>query len=119
MGDIEKMLREAEEWAEQDKQVKMRVEARNSLEQYSYSLKNQLDDDDDQLGGKLSDEDKQKILDVVNEKLDWLRENEDASAEDFESAKKSIEEVAQPIIASLYSGKTEENSSESNESEEL
>merc|ERR1712209_300534 len=115
--DIEKMLREAEEWAEQDKQVKMRVEARNSLEQYSYTLKNQLDDDD-QLGGKLSDEDKQKILDVVNEKLDWLRENEDASAEDFESAKKSIEEVAQPIIASLYSGKTE-NSSESNENEEL
>ena len=115
--DIEKMLREAEEWAEQDKQVKMRVEARNTLEQYSYTLKNQLDDDD-QLGGKLSDEDKQKILDVVNEKLDWLRENEDASAEDFESAKKSIEEVAQPIIASLYSGKTE-NSSESNENEEL
>ena len=115
--DIEKMLREAEEWAEQDKQVKMRVEARNTLEQYSYTLKNQLDDDD-QLGGKLSDEDKQKILDVVNEKLDWLRENEDASADDFESAKKSIEEVAQPIIASLYSGKTE-NSSESNENEEL
>merc|ERR1712209_71252 len=115
--DIEKMLREAEEWAEQDKQVKMRVEARNSLEQYSYTLKNQLDDDD-QLGGKLSDEDKQKILDVVNEKLDWLRENEDASADDFESAKKSIEEVAQPIIASLYSGKTE-SSSESNENEEL
>jgi len=115
--DIEKMLREAEEWAEQDKQVKMRVEARNTLEQYSYTLKNQLDDDD-QLGGKLSDEDKQKILDVVNEKLDWLRENEDASAEDFESAKKSIEEVAQPIIASLYSGKTE-NSSDSNENEEL
>ena len=115
--DIEKMLREAEEWAEQDKQVKMRVEARNTLEQYSYTLKNQLDDDD-QLGGKLSDEDKQKILDVVNEKLDWLRENEDASADDFESAKKSIEEVAQPIIASLYSGKTE-NSSDSNENEEL
>jgi len=99
--DIEKMLKEAEEWAEQDKLVKEKVDAKNDLEQYSYTLKRQLEDKD-QLGGKLSEDDKSKISEIVNEKLDWLKENEDASVEEFKSAKKEIEEISQPIIAALY-----------------
>merc|ERR1711963_486702 len=96
--DIEKMLKEAEEWAEQDKLVKEKVDAKNDLEQYSYTLKRQLEDKD-QLGGKLSEDDKSKISEIVNEKLDWLKENEVASVEEFKSAKKEIEEISQPIIA--------------------
>jgi len=99
--DIEKMLKEAEEWAEQDKLVKEKVDAKNDLEQYSYTLKRQLEDKD-QLGGKLSEGDKSKISEIVNEKLNWLKENEDASVEEFKSAKKEIEEISQPIIAALY-----------------
>ena len=70
-------------------------------------------EDEEQLGGKLSDEQKQTILDIVTEKLDWLRGNEGASAEEFNSAKKEIEDIANPIIAELY--KTQKQS----ESEEL
>merc|ERR1712209_222439 len=99
--DIEKMLKEAEEWAEQDKLVKEKVDAKNDLKQYSYTLKRQLEDKD-QLGGKLSEGDKSKISEIVNEKLNWLKENEDASVEEFKSAKKEIEEISQPIIAALY-----------------
>lgn len=99
--DIEKMLQEAEEWAEQDKEQKEKIDARNELEQYSYTLRRQLEDSE-QLGGKISEEDKQKIIEVVQEKLDWLRDNEEASTEEFKSNKKEIEDVAQPIIAALY-----------------
>merc|ERR1712211_141088 len=84
-AEIEQMLKEAEEWAEQDKLVKEKVDAKNDLEQYSYTLKRQLEDKD-QLGGKLSEDDKSKISEIVNEKLDWLKENEDASVEEFKSA---------------------------------
>merc|ERR1739844_134963 len=44
--EIERMVREAEEFAEQDKKVKERIDAKNGLESYLYNLKNQLEDDE-------------------------------------------------------------------------
>jgi len=110
--DIERMLNEAEKWADQDKEQKERIDAKNDLEQYSYTLKRQIDDEE-QLGGKISDEDKEKIKKIVDEKIEWLRENEEGSSEDFKTAKKDIEDIAQPIIAALYQSG---NSGESDES---
>merc|ERR1719228_1789899 len=83
--------------------LKSKVEARNELESYAYSLKNQLSDKE-KLGGKLSDEEQSKIEEVINEKIAWLEENQDASAEDLKAQKKEMEDIAQPIIAKLYQG---------------
>merc|ERR1719410_964760 len=119
--DIEKMLQEAEQWAEQDKEQKEKIDARNELEQYSYTLKRQLDDKE-QLGGKISDQDKEKILEIVTEQLQWLRDNEEASAEEFKEAKREIENVAQPIIAALYQNNNssgEEDSTSNTSNDEL
>jgi endoplasmic reticulum chaperone BiP len=58
--EIERMVEEAERFAEEDKAVRERIEARNGLENYAYSLKNQVNDKEG-LGGKLSDEDKQEV----------------------------------------------------------
>jgi heat shock protein 5 len=101
--EIQQMIEDAEKFAEEDKLVKERTEARNDLEQYAYTLKRQLDDQE-QLGGKINADDKQKILDVADEKLEWLKEHEEADTEEFKAAKKAIEDIAQPIIASLYQG---------------
>ena len=117
--DIEKMLQEAEQWAEQDKEQKERIDARNELEQYSYTLKRQLEDND-QLGGKISEEDKEKILEIVTEQLEWLRDNEEASAEEFKEAKREIENIAQPIIAALYqNSNSSEDAGSSSTNDEL
>lgn len=40
--DIERMINDAEKFADEDKKVKELVEARNEIEQYAYSLKNQV-----------------------------------------------------------------------------
>lgn len=72
------------------------------LENYLYSIKNQVNDKE-QLGGKISDEDKEKVLDTVKEKLDWLTKNaETAAKEDFEEQKAEVEAVVNPITAKLY-----------------
>merc|ERR1712153_185025 len=68
--DIERMVREAEEFAEEDKKVKERIDARNGLESYVYNLKNQLDDDEKGLADKLSPEDKKELQDTIDETLD-------------------------------------------------
>merc|ERR1712122_162790 len=99
--DIERMINDAEKFADEDKALKERVEARNELESYAYSLKNQINDAE-KLGGKLSDEEKTTIEEAVNEQIEWLDANQEADAEDFKAQKKELEDTVQPIIAKLY-----------------
>merc|ERR1712061_732521 len=99
--EIQMMVDDAEKFAEEDKLVKETREAKNGLESYAYSLKRQIDDKE-QLGGKISEEDKEKIQSVVDEKLEWLKDHEEATTEEFNAIKKEIEDVANPIITKLY-----------------
>lgn len=101
--DIDRMINDAEKFAEDDKKVKEKVEARNELEGYAYSLKNQIADKE-KLGGKLSDEDKETIEAALNEHIGWLEKNHDAETEDFQEHKKQLEGVVQPIVGKLYEG---------------
>merc|ERR1712144_161165 len=71
--EIERMVEEAEKYAEEDKAVRERIEARNGLENYSFSLKNQVNDEDG-LGGKIDEDDKEALLEAVKEAQDWLEE---------------------------------------------
>ena len=60
--EIERMVKEAEEFAEEDKLVRERVEAKNVLENYLYHVKGQVTDEKE-LGKKISEEDKKTVLD--------------------------------------------------------
>lgn len=99
--EIERMVNDAEKFAEEDKKLKERIDARNELESYAYSLKNQIGDKE-KLGGKLSSEDKETIEKAVEEKIEWLESHQDADIEDFKAKKKELEEVVQPIVSKLY-----------------
>jgi len=101
--DIERMINDAEKFADEDKALKERVEARNELESYAYSLKNQINDAE-KLGGKLSDEEKTTIEEAVNEQIEWLDANQEADAEAFQEHKKTLEGIVQPIVSKLYEG---------------
>jgi len=99
--DIERMVREAEEFADQDKATREKVEAKNSLEGYLYNLKNQLEDKD-KLKDKLSEEDKKTVGDAVKEGLDWLDSNGESDKDDLEAKQKEIEGICNPIISKVY-----------------
>jgi len=101
--DIERMINDAEKFADDDKKVKESVEARNEIESYAYSLKNQIGDKE-KLGGKLSDDEKKTIEEAVDETISWLDSNKDASPDDLKERKKELESKVQPIIAKLYAG---------------
>merc|ERR1711874_84734 len=73
--DIERMVKEAEMFAEEDKKVKERIDARNGLESYLYNLKNTMEDDEKGLADQLSAEDKKELTDTIDETLDWMDEN--------------------------------------------
>jgi heat shock protein 5 len=60
------MLKDAEEFAEQDKIAKERIDAKNSLDSYIHSMKNTVEDPE-KLGKKLSPEDKETISKGIKE----------------------------------------------------
>ncbi|KAK6513193.1 ATPase with role in protein import into the ER [Arthrobotrys conoides] len=102
--EIDRMIEEAEKFAEEDKLVKEKIEARNGLENYAYSLKNQVADEEG-LGGKIEEEDKEKLNTAIKEATEWLEANAaTATKEDFDEAKEKLSSVAYPITSKLYGG---------------
>jgi len=99
--EIERMVREAEEFADEDKEMKEKIDARNALEGYCYNMKNQVNDEE-KLGGKIDDDDKETIEEAVNEAIDWLDENADADKEELEEKLKEVEGVCNPIVSKIY-----------------
>lgn len=101
--DIERMVKEAEEFAAEDAKIKAKVDAKNELESYAYNLKNQISDSE-KLGGKLDDSNKATITEAVDKAISWLESNPNAETEEIQEQKKALEEVVQPIISKLYEG---------------
>ncbi|XP_077986751.1 endoplasmic reticulum chaperone BiP-like [Glandiceps talaboti] len=101
--DIERMINDAEKFADEDKKIKERVEAKNELEGYAYSIKNQVGDEE-KLGGKLTEDQKEEITKACDEQIEWLEENPEADTEDLKAHKKELEDVVQPIVSKLYEG---------------
>jgi len=100
--DIERMVQEAEEFQEEDKKVRDKIEARNALESYAYSMKHTLGDSARGVADKIGDDDKEtieKALEGVNE---WLDDNQDAEKEDFDEKLKEVQGTCSPIISKVY-----------------
>lgn len=100
--EIEKMVRDAEKYKAEDEQVKKKVEAKNSLENYAYNMKNTVKDE--KFAGKLDPEDKKKIEKAIDEAIEWLDRNQLAEVEEFEDKLKELENLCNPIIAKMYQG---------------
>merc|ERR1719231_391077 len=98
--DVEKMAADAEKYAKEDEEFKAKVEAKNGLENYCYSMKNTLGDD--KLKDKLSEDDKKKATDAIEDALRWLESNQLAEKEEFEHKQKEVEGICTPIMQSLY-----------------
>merc|ERR1712017_22282 len=99
--DVEKMTADAEKYAKEDEEFKKKVEAKNGLENYCYSMKNSLGDE--KLKDKLSEEDKEKATKAIDDALAWLESNQLAETEEFEHKQKEVEGICTPIMQSLYS----------------
>jgi len=96
-AEIEAMLKAAEEFAEEDRMVRERVEAKNGLESFAFGLKSQIAEDG-KLAGAMSEEDLETVQEAVDDVLDWLTSNDDAEKEDYDEKKAELEEIVNPIL---------------------
>jgi L1 cell adhesion molecule like protein len=96
------MVQEAEKYKAEDEQARKKVEAKNSLESYTYNMRNSMRDEN--VGGKLPADDKKKIEQAVEETINWLDSNTMAEQDEFEDKQKELEAICQPIISGMYGG---------------
>jgi len=87
--EIDQMIADSEKYAEEDKAIKEKIDAKNQFENYVYQMKNSVEDKD-KLAEKLSDEDKSTIKDALTDAQDWLNANSDAEKDDFEDKLKEL-----------------------------
>jgi len=99
--EIDAMLKAAEQFADEDKRQKETVESMNHLESAAFNLKTQLDDEE-KLGGKVSEEDKETLRDACNEVISWMESNPDADRDDYKEKQAEFDEIVQPILKDLY-----------------
>jgi len=99
--EIERMIADSEKYADEDKAIKEKIDAKNQFENYIYQMKNSVDDKD-KLAEKISEDDKSTIKDALTDASDWLNANSDAEKDDFEDKLKELQRVCDPIISAVY-----------------
>jgi len=97
--EIEKMVRDAEAFAEEDEQYAKKVQAKNQLEGKCYSLKNQVEE----MQG-MDDDSKSTIKDKCNEIIDWIEANPNAEKEEFDQQTKDLDDIVNPIMQKMGAG---------------
>jgi len=100
--EIERMVSEAEKYKAEDDANKNRIEAKNGLENYCYSLKSSVGSDE--VKDKIPDDDKKALESAIEETIKWLDSNPTAEKEEYEEKQKSLEGIAMPILQKMAGG---------------
>ena len=98
--EVERLIRDAEKFKDQDELVKKRVEAKNGLEQFVYSVKHTVSDD--KIKDKITEDEKKAAIDACNAAEAWIHGNPNANVEEYEAKKKEVEAIYNPIVTKLY-----------------
>ncbi|XP_045165392.2 heat shock protein 70 B2-like [Mercenaria mercenaria] len=99
--DIDRMVNEAEKYREEDEKLRKKVDARNKLESYVFSVKQAASEASND---KLSSEDKETVNATCEECVKWLDNNTMAEKEEFDHKLEELEKKLSPIMVKLHGG---------------
>jgi len=102
---IDDMIKKAEQFKEEDEKLKENIDAKNTLENYLYNLKNSMIKKDD--SPPIFDEVKKELDPIIEEGLKWMEDNTKESTDSYKSKQKEFEAKVNPIMQKLYSQQTE------------
>ena len=100
--EIERLVKEAEKYKEQDEKMRKKVEAKNALEGYAANIKHTLNDAATQ--GKIDESEKSSLLNKINEIDSWLSANPNADIAEYEAKQRDLERAANPVMSKMYQG---------------
>lgn len=99
-ADIERMVAEAEKYKEEDEKQRETIAARNSLENYVYSVKQAVEDPNAE--NKLNSDDVETVKSKAQEVIEWLDRNSLADKEEYQEKEKDLQRVCSPIMSKLH-----------------
>merc|ERR1711976_384259 len=101
---IEKMIKDAEMFADEDKKVRERVDAKNAFDCYLHSMRSAAEGSGDNKGlsEKLDDDEKEQIMEALRDGQSWLDSNPEADAEEIKEKQKEVEGICAPIVSKYY-----------------
>lgn len=110
--DIERMVKEAEKFREEDRKEGEKIESKNNLESYVYQVKSSIEDD--KLKEKIGDDNLKNIREKVDDVIKWFDEDNDYEKEDYDEKMKELQNLFNPLMSQMYSqsdkvGKQPEN----------
>lgn len=98
--EVERLIKEAEKYKDQDEKMRKKVEAKNGLEGYCVQVKHTLEDE--KMKDKIDSSDRETIKPKVEEVERWLSSNQDSDVDAFEAKQKELEAIFNPIMSKVY-----------------
>ena len=94
--DIDRMVEEAERFADEDKKARERIESRNSLESLAYELSGQLEDIES--NEKLTPAEKRAFAYAIDDVMNFLDDSGGAEMQEFVARRSELKAVSSPIL---------------------
>jgi L1 cell adhesion molecule like protein len=98
--EIERLVKEAEKYAEEDKARMERVESKNQLETYLYNTRNAVQEE--KVKETLGAETVKEVSEWVTEGIAWLEDHPEETKEAYDAKKKEMEDKIRPVMVKLY-----------------
>jgi heat shock protein 5 len=99
--EIDRMVKEAEDMAEEDKKTKERIDAKNAFDGYLHSMRSAIEGSGG-LGDKLEADEKSTVMDAVKEGQSWLDSNAEADVDEIKQKEQEIKDICAPIMSKYY-----------------
>jgi len=99
-SEIQRMVDDAEKFKQEDEKQRQRIAARNGLETYCLNMQSTVEDA--RLDNKINKNDKNSIMDKVNEVIEWLDRTQIGDEDEYKDKQKEIEQVCNPIMTKMY-----------------
>jgi L1 cell adhesion molecule like protein len=100
--DIERMVAEAEKYADEDKAVMERIEARNQTEAFLYRTRGVINEE--KFKEKLGEDNHSTVDKLITEGLAWLEDNREATKEEIDAKRKEWEDTVGPMFKEANGG---------------
>ena len=96
------MVREAERYAEEDRKEASRVSSRNRLETKLYDVSSSVGEVGTREWSDVGGVDGKTLLDAIDETMEWLETNQDASEAEYNEKHAEMDSLSRPVLRRLY-----------------
>lgn len=94
------MIKESEKYKAEDDAIKQKIDAKNALENYAFSVRNSLKDE--KLKDKFTPEERSRLEELVDQTFKWIESNQNEEPEMYKNKQSKLEEAFNPIMTKIY-----------------